>query len=406
LRLVVSPRLGSLESLRELNRLRVIDTLLERGLASRAEIARRTGLSRTTVSSLVADLVERGLVSERGDVEHPGAQGGRPGVLLALNPSAGVAIGIDFGHSHLRVAVSDLAHTVLAEAEQEMDVDASASDGLAAATALVERVLAEADVERDRVLGVGMGLPGPIDDRTGMVGSTAILPGWVGVSAAEEMEDRLGLPVHVDNDANLGARAEALYGAGRDTSDMVYLKVASGIGAGILIGGRIHRGHAGTAGEIGHSLIAPDGHVCRCGNRGCLETLAATPGLLEQLRRTHGGGLTIHDVIALARDGDPVCARVISDAGHWIGLTLAGLCNLLNPARIVVGGELSAAGELLIDPLRASLQGHVIPAAGENVEVVTGELGERAEVLGALALAIGQSDRVLSSRLVEAAAHA
>jgi glucokinase-like ROK family protein len=295
---------------------------------------------------------------------------------------------------------------VLAEAEQEMDVDASASDGLAAATALVERVLAEADVERDRVLGVGMGLPGPIDHRTGTVGSTAILPGWVGVCAAEEMEERLGLPVHVDNDANLGARAEALYGAGRETRDMVYLKVSSGIGAGILIGGHIHRGHAGTAGEIGHVLVDPDGHVCRCGSRGCLETLAAGPGLLDQLRRTHGGGLAIHDVIGLARDGDPVCARVISDAGHWIGVTLAGICNLLNPARVVVGGELSAAGELLLDPLRASLKAHAIPAAGEDIEVLAGELGERAEVLGALALAIGQSDRVLSSRLVEAVAHA
>ena len=182
--------------------------------------------------------------------------------------------------------------------------------------------------------------------------------------------------------------------------------MSSGIGAGIVVGGRIHRGFAGTAGEIGHVLVDPDGHVCRCGNRGCLETLAAGPGLLEQLRRTHGGGLSLADVISLAHDGDPVCARVIADAGRWIGLTVAGLCNLLNPGMVVVGGELSAAGELLLEPLRASVRGHAIPAAGEDIQVVAGELGERAEVLGALALAIGESDRVLSSRMVEGAAHA
>jgi len=338
------PRTGSLESLRELNRHRVIDALLQRGLVSRAEIARRTGLSRSTVSSLIADLQASGLVVERNDVEHvKAAQGGRPPVLLALDRSAGTVIGVDFGHSHLRVAVSDLAHTILAEDERAMEVDQSASDGLCAASEIVERVLAEADIDRDRVIGVGMGLPGPINHQTGTVGSTAILPGWVGVPAAQAMSERLGFPVHVDNDANLGALAEALMGAGRDVSDLVYLKVASGIGAGIVLGGRIHHGVAGTAGEIGHVLVEPDGHVCRCGNRGCLETLAAAPAVLEQLSRTHGTGLSIADVLSLAREGDLACQRVVADAGRHIGTAVANLCNLLNPAHHDPGGEIGRA---------------------------------------------------------------
>ena len=178
-----------------------------KGTATRAELARATGLSRSTVSTIVSDLMAAGLVSEQGEatgVAH-GEQGGRPPVPLALNTSAGVALGVDFGHTHLRVAASDLSHTVLAEAGRELDVDHSAEQGLDGAAELVEQVLAEAGVDRGRVIGVGMGLPGPISRATGSVGSSSILPGWVGVDAAAEMERRLALPAHVENDANLGA---------------------------------------------------------------------------------------------------------------------------------------------------------------------------------------------------------
>jgi glucokinase-like ROK family protein len=398
LALGLSPRTGSLESLREHNLLRVIDVLLERGVASRADIARHTGLSRTTVSSLIADLSDRGLVTERvgDDQRDAGATGaGRPPVLLALDRSAGAAIGIDFGHSHLRVALADLSHTVLAEAERALDVDGAAGEGLDAAAELVAEVLESAGVPRDRVINVGMGVPGPINHRTGIVGSTTILPGWADVAVGQEMEHRLGLPVVVENDANLGALGEALFGAGRDAQEIVYLKVSSGIGAGMIVGGRIHHGAGGTAGEIGHVLVNEDGHVCRCGNRGCLETVAATRGLLEQLSRTHGTDLTIEDVIGLARGGDPGCRRVIADAGHHIGQAVAMLCNLLNPARIIVGGDLSAAEELLLDPLRGALRRYAIPSAAEDVVISTGSLGEQAEVRGAVALAIGEADRPL-----------
>ncbi|MGZ5313051.1 MAG: ROK family protein [Solirubrobacterales bacterium] len=207
-----SSQSGSLRSLRELNRLRVVHALREQGTASRAEIARTTGLSRSTVSNIVADLIEAGLVSEQEEatgVAH-GEHGGRPPVPLSLNKSAGVAVGVDFGHTHLRVAVADLSHEVLAEAGRELDVDHSAAQGLDAAAELVGSVLKEAGIARDQVLGVGMGLPGPIDHSTGAVGSSSILPGWVGIDAAAEIGARLKLPVQVENDANLGALALVL----------------------------------------------------------------------------------------------------------------------------------------------------------------------------------------------------
>src|SRR3954471_21451640 len=196
---------GALGALRDGNRARLVDALRRAGTASRADLARATGLSRSTVSSLVADLQQLGMVAERGDDR---SRAGRPGLLLALDPSAGAAVGIDFGHSHLRVAVADLSSTVLAERLEALDVDHRADEALDRAVALVEAVLAEAGVARERVLGAGIGPPGPSGRRAGLVGSSGILPGGAGGHAARVLRERLQVPVIVDNDANLGALGE------------------------------------------------------------------------------------------------------------------------------------------------------------------------------------------------------
>jgi glucokinase-like ROK family protein len=389
---------GSLEGLRHLNRLRVVRAMREHGVISRAEIARRTGLSRSTVSSLVSELQADGLVSERGETGSAhGEHGGRPPRLLAFRPSAGAAVGIDFGHSHLRVAVSDLSSTILAERATELDTDHASQEGLDAATALVSEALADAGVERRRVIAAGLGLPGPVDQDGGVVGSSVILPGWAGVPAAKEMRRRLDVPVLVDNDANLGALGEAVYGAGRGGEDFVYVKVSSGIGAGLILNGRPYRGWNGMAGELGHVLVDPEGAVCRCGNRGCLETAASAPAVLELLQRSHGT-LTVEDMLRLAREGDLGCRRVIADAGRAVGGAAALLCNILNPRRIVVGGDLAAAGDVLLDGVRESVRRFALPAAADAAEVVAGVLGERAEVLGALALVMTEADALADTR--------
>ena len=386
---------GSLASLRRLNRRRVIGALRQHGTISRAEIARRTGLSRSTVSSLVSELQSDGLIVEREETGAAhGEQGGRPPILLAFDASAGAALGIDFGHSHLRVAVADLSSNILAERAVPLDTDHAAQEGLDVALALVEEILAEAQIERSRVIGAGLGLPGPVDQADGVIGSSAILPGWVGVAAAEELHRRLDVPVVVDNDANLGALAEFRHGAGRGASDLVYVKVASGIGAGLILGGRLYRGWGGMAGELGHVLVEPEGAVCRCGNRGCLETTASTPALLEVLRRSHGD-LTVAEMLALAHDGDLGCRRVIADAGRSVGQAAAFVFNVLNPQRLVVGGDLAAAGDLLLDGVRSSVRLAALPAAAESARVVAGVLGERAQVLGALAQAVGEAGAAL-----------
>ncbi|MCW2989638.1 MAG: hypothetical protein JWM73_232 [Solirubrobacterales bacterium] len=392
---------GALRALRQRNRAQIIDVLRGAGSASRAEIARLTGLSRTTVSSVVAELHESGLVGEAPtDGATPAGGGrGRPGVLLTLQPSAGAAVGIDFGHTHLRVAVADLSSRVLAERHRRLDVDRSAEVALGAAVELVDEVLAEAGTDRSRVTGVGVGLPGPLDRLSGTVGSAVILPGWAGLRPALELEQRLGLPIMVDNDANLGALAENTVGAGRGVADIVYLKLASGIGAGLVLGGRLHRGASGMAGEIGHVLSNPDGLVCRCGNRGCLETVAAAPALIDLLRVSHGEDLATADLLRLAADGDVGVRRVFADAGRSVGRALADLVNAVNPGRIVVGGELSAVGDPLLDGIRTSIERYALPAAAAALEVVPGVLGDRAEVLGAIALVISDTERLSSFHL-------
>jgi predicted NBD/HSP70 family sugar kinase len=366
-----------------------VRVLAEAGAVSRAELARRAALAPSTVSSVVGELADAGLVVERAVAPAPARSAmGRPPVLVTLHRDAGVALGIDFGKRHLRVVIADLAHTVLAERTRELDPDMPAAEGIPLSAHLVDEVLDEAEASRDEIVGVGMGLPGPVHEPSGELGDSTILPGWVGVRAADAMRAALGLEVDVGNDGNLGALSEWMWGAGQGADDMVYLKVATGIGAGLIVGGRPYAGAGGTAGEIGHTVIDPGGAICRCGNRGCLETVAGALGVLAALRETHGQTLTVGEAIAKAVAGDAGCRRAIADAGTAIGLAVATLCNLVNPRRIVVGGELAAAGELLLDPMRESLRRGAIRSAADDVIVVEGALGDRAEVLGAVALVL------------------
>jgi predicted NBD/HSP70 family sugar kinase len=380
---------GSRASLRELNRARVVHTLREAGVTSRAEVARRTGLSRSTVSSIVAELSANGVVVDnRARRDARPRQGGRPPALISLGRPAGIAVGIDFGKRHLGVALADASHHVLAERREPMPDDYPAGEGFDAAAELFRGLLDDEGIDLDQVLGVGLGLPGPIHRHTGIVGSTAILPGWVGIHVASEMEGRLGVTVQVENDANLGALAEVTWGAGEGCQDLTYLKLATGIGAGIIVGGRLYDGTGGTAGEIGHTTFDENGEICRCGNRGCLETLAGAPAIVALVSRAFGEQLDTEDVLARARAGDPACSRALADAGRHVGVAVADLVNLVNPERIVVGGSIGSAGEVLLGPLRDSVRRRAIPSAAGDVEIVSASLGERAELLGAVALVL------------------
>jgi predicted NBD/HSP70 family sugar kinase len=266
-----------------------------------------------------------------------------------------------------------------------------AEQGMTAATELVDEVILDSGFPRERVLGVGMGVPGPIH-RAGTIGSAAILPGWTGVPVAERMSERLGLPVWVENDANLGALAEHIWGAGDGCACLVYLKCSAGIGAGFVLNGQIYKGAGGTAGEIGHATVDETGDICRCGNRGCLETYAGATAIARLLTRSLGQPVDPDTAVQRATDGDLTARRAFVDAGRHIGVVLADVCNLLNPERIVVGGGMgNAIGDLLLDPMREAVQLRAIASAADDVEVVPSGLGERAELLGAVALVLREA---------------
>jgi predicted NBD/HSP70 family sugar kinase len=376
---------ASLKDMREQNRARLLQALRAAGSADRAELVRRTGLSRPTVSALVAEAIARGhMVEEVPAADRDGRQG-RPSARLRLDPGAGMVAGVDFGHGHGRVALADLTGTVLAEQRAVLDVDASSERALDTAAALLHELLAEAGAPVERVVGVGLGVPAPVDRSTGAVRSTSILPGWAGVRPAEELSARLRLPVRLDNDANLGALGELRHGAARGAADVLYVKVASGVGAGIVLDGELFRGADGVAGELGHVALDPVGRICRCGNRGCLETLASTAAVARALAP---GGPDPAGVPARVEAGDPAARAAAAEAGRAVGRALGALWTALDPELVVVGGELGAASPDLQAALEAALAATVVPRA--RVIVRRAALGDRAELLGAVALALGE----------------
>ncbi|MFC4786741.1 ROK family protein [Nocardioides sp. MAHUQ-72] len=380
---------GSLERLRATNRRAVTGLLATEGPMSRADLARGTGLSRTTVSSLVAELIDSGQVSETSDRGRPHKGGsGRPPLLVTLSATSGGVGGVDIGHRHVRAAVADRTGRVLAEEVHPVDVDADGATTLDRAAAMLRSALRAAGLERGDLQGVGMCVPAPLNRRSARV-SAGLLPGWRGLQPGEELGRRLDVPVFPDNDANLGALAELSQGAARGLSDVVYVKAASGLGAGIVLGGRLHRGATGTAGELGHVQVGEDGQVCRCGNRGCLETLVAAPRLLGLLQPAYDEPLSVERILELDGLGDAGVRRVLSDAGRTIGRALGDLCNSLNPEAVVLGGSLGASPSLA-EGIRLSIDRYAQPDTAAAVRVVPGELGDRAEVVGAISLAVSR----------------
>ncbi|MEO8907037.1 MAG: ROK family transcriptional regulator, partial [Microbacteriaceae bacterium] len=266
--LVVSQRRtpGSQTSLREANRARIVDAVKKFGGLTQVELAGTTGLSPATVSNIVKELAGSGMLHTA-----PSTRSGRRAQYVTLAHSLGLVVGVHFATRHLRVVLSDVTHTVLAEKHMPLAKDHRADNELDKVALLLADMLEAVDARRDEVLAIGIALPAPLSRTSGTTARTGIMRGWDGINVADVMRTRLRIPVYVDNAANLAALAELRLGAARTRSDVVLVEVGDGIGAGLIIGGQIIRGHSGVAGEFGHTTIREDGPVCRCGNRGCLE---------------------------------------------------------------------------------------------------------------------------------------
>ena len=391
-------------NLASLGRVRVLRALSEESALSRAELVELTGLARATVGSVIDDLIDAGLVRKMTEAEAPGARtgraqssaasvaaaarSGRPPQLLSLEPRAAYAAGLDIGHDHVRAVLTDLVGTVLWDGSVQLDVDGDPESALSSAATLLDRAIDEVGAERERILGLGLGIACPVDKTTGALHADGIMPGWVGMRPAQDLGRRTGLPVRIINDANAGVLAERRFGAARNCVNVVYLRLSSGIGAGVMCDGRMLLGHGGLAGELGHVTVEANGAVCRCGNRGCLETVASPPAVAALLTRSWGRPVTPEELTELLQAGDRGTLRAIEDAGDAVGRALAFTVMLLNPELIVVGGDLASAGDALFEPMRCSLARNTMDSHAQPLRIVPGSLGDSAGVRGAAALVL------------------
>lgn len=396
-----------MRALRRTNSERMLSALMEHGALHRAELARICGVSRTTVSTIVADLIVGGVVIEViGDqVAQAGIDAsevdGRARGFLQANPASGTAAGLDFTLERVWCHLTDLSGRAIASEGVPADRDTPWQERLAAGLALLDDLLTKAGLGRDNLVGVAIGVPGPIDLQTGVVGPS--LPGqaWAGVNVAAEFRRHLAVPVLVDNNTRLEAVAEFTWGAGRGARDVLYLGLSTGIGSGLLVDGNLHHGGArGGGGEIGHLSAESTGALCPCGNRGCLVQYASLPAVLTDLAPVLGADAGLDELLAAAADGQPETVRVLREAGEATGRVLANICNLLNPERIIVGGELARAGDLVLEPIRATLR-RTAMALTRDVDVVAAELdlGARAGASGAAALVLRQTDQLVTALL-------
>ncbi|MGP3958041.1 ROK family protein [Nonomuraea sp. 3N208] len=339
------------------------------------------------------------LIVEHDEHPDPGVDGRARG-FLAVNPTAGSAAGLDFTLRHVWGHLTDLAGTPVADAGRAVPADSTWQQRLAVGLDLLDTLLEDAGQDRRRLIGVGVGVPGQIELGTGVVGPS--LPGqaWAGVNVAEEFGKRLTAPVLVENNTRLEAVAEVAWGAGRDAKHVFYIGLSSGIGTGLFFDGKLHRGAWGGAGELGHVSVDFDGPACPCGNRGCLVQYAAIPAVLHALRVHLGPDATTEDLQAAVATGDRACLGVIADVGQIVGRVLANLCNLLNPERIIIGGELSRAGDRLLDPMRASLRRHAMtPVRDVDIVAAQLDLGARAGARGGAALVLREAGSLAAALL-------
>lgn len=361
-----------------------MEILHREGPLHRAELARRAGLSRSAVSTIVAELLEENVLIPI--VPRTGGAVGRGGERLALAPDSGVLAGLDYSLGDVVVVVTDLNHTVLGERVLPLEAEALWPQRLEVGIAALDELVKQLPADTGPLRAVGLGIPDPIDLQSGTIGHARSGPAWTNAKAREFLSGRLGVPVEMDNTSHLAALAEVVWGAAAGARNVIYVKMSHGVGAGFLLNGEVYRGSIGAAGELGHVSIDENGPACPCGNRGCLELYVGGSALLELLKPLRGDGIGLDDLVGFAIGGDRIAARLISDAGATTGRVLASLCNLLDPDLVVIGGDLVRAGELLLDPLRASLVRHALGLVGAHVKVVGAELGRKGGALGGVAL--------------------
>ncbi|MCG0237875.1 MAG: ROK family transcriptional regulator [Firmicutes bacterium] len=385
------------ELIRQMNRHRVLEAVRRQGPVSRADLAAATGLTRPTISALVAELLAEGWLEEIGP---GGSSGGRRPILLRFNPRAYLAIGVELSAAHVRAVLCDLEGQVLAR-HKERTRGPDPNEALRQVAGAIAAMKAAAP-PRSRLAGAGFGITGLVDREQGIWRYSPHYPGPERPVAAE-LSQACGLPVTVENDARCLALGEYHFGEAKGSPSLIGVRVGNSIGAGMILDGSLYTGTDSGAGELGHVAVAPEGPRCACGRYGCLEAVAAAAAIARSAVRQIAGGrhsritelvggrldeVLGSTVIAAATEGDPLAQEVLAEAGRYLGMAIGNLINLLNPTDVVIGGGTSRAGEFLLGPLREAALARALPYQARRVRIRLATHGEYGVALGAAALVI------------------
>jgi glucokinase-like ROK family protein len=380
---------------------KLIDLIRTYGEFTKADFVTYTDYSRTKITSCIDSLLNKKIIVANKATEY---SGGRRSKTFSLNGTLGLLAGVDIGATSIDLGIADFSGKILTR----YDESASVKDGpikiLGRVCSLLEKMLKENNWGPERIIGIGIGVPGPVDFSAGIVISPPIMPGWDRYPIIQTMQQWFpSANVVVDNDVNVMALGEINQGAGKRVDNLIFVKIGTGIGAGIICEGKIYRGASGCAGDIGHIAVNKSGPLCHCGNQGCLETVAAGPAIAERsllaaqagkspillkYYETNGNVLRSEDVGSAAREGDALAIEVIRESGQFVGDVLASLVNFYNPEMIVIGGGVSNFGNLLLSSIRQTVLHRSLPLATRDLEIVFSEIGGDAGVIGAVNLAM------------------
>lgn len=396
---------SNLPALKKLNRSAVLDALLQLGPCSRGDLARATGLTASTISSIVGDLLANDLVVEAGPIDEDSTpRTGRPPVLISLHGPGAYAVGVHVGLESIHLAVGDLGGRILAWTKEPMPADPRPENVLPAIRDHVRRMIASSEVPRNRLIGIGVGLVGVVDAGQGIVRS---MPqrGWHGVQAVPMLEQWLDLPVVIDNSRRAMTQAELTFGVARQVQNLLFVHCYTTVGCGIAIDRQIYYGDSDASGQLGHVIVVPEGALCVCGHRGCLDTVATDDGIARLAREAvtleHRGILwdrvageveKINPTLVLeaARAGDPAATRVVERVAGYLGMAIGNLVAVLDPGVVVVAGRIADAGDLFFEPLREEIGRRAQHVLGRTVVVRPSAFGLKGPAIGGLILALTQ----------------
>jgi glucokinase-like ROK family protein len=366
-----------------------LNAIKTHGPIGRADIARRTGLSPATVTSISAKLISQDLVLEKSAGD---SSGGRPPILLVINPKGGYVVGIKLTETHAVCALTDLEAQIIAKSSMQL----SAHHPTEVVNDLAQLVLSfirEQRIAKKSLLGVGLGLAGIVDAEGGVLRQSPIY-GWDQVPLRDMLQSKLHIPVYIENDVNTLTLTERWFGHGQDVDNFLTVTVGRGIGLGIVANGQFYRGQTGGAGEFGHTTINPEGPLCACGKKGCLEAYVGDPGLIRSANESfHRGELptsvqTLDELLALAQAGNAAAIQIFDEAGRILGMSIANLISLFNPKKIIISGEGTREGDFLFIPMKESIQQNTMPGLFDPNTVMIAPWGDDAWARGAAGLVL------------------